>query len=700
MSTLTALKEEMKNKPSGLFCPDVFRCKGYKNSNSSDPSEIRADGIAALFTLPEPFIYKNDLIAGSIVPYFVNPTEEDAENIKKYMAKYPERGFHRNGDHFAPDYYTAVKLGIPGLIGRIEASRSVHKTEEKKAAFLMSMKKTLIALSDKLASYADKADSLKDEPGYDNERLDMIAHNCRALTKSAPQTFMQGLQLLWMLHNCFVSEGRYAMALGRIDRYLYPLYQKDIASGLIDDGKATELLANTFLKICERRYTGGDDVVNICIGGVDEEGKCSVNGLSLCVLHAVRDVNMPGPNLSARITPDCPDSFLDECLKVIGTGLGYPALMNDTVNMAALASKGYDIKDVRDYCMVGCIENFIAGKQPAWVDGRFDPICYLEDIIVSNDAKTLDSIADMDEFISVYEKKLSDGVYDYVKRVNAASFVPDPENHTSPFMSCFCDCCIDRGLDINMGGAKYPSVHGAVLMGIGTVSDSLSAIEKTVYDEKAVKLSDIAAAIRDNFEGHEELREMLLSAPKYGNNDTYADKYAVWYTKTLSDMFDEYRTNDGGAIYTAMAANVSNIYAGQGLMATPDGRLAGKPLSDAASPTYGCDTRGVTSTLLSLSKPDYTRCACGTVVNQKFSPSAFKDGKREKLLKLIRVYFARGGQEIQINSTSREVLLDAMEHPEKYQSLVVRVSGFSAIYITLGREVQEDILSRTQHEEV
>ena len=343
-----------------------------------------------------------------------------------------------------------------------------------------------------------------------------------------------------MIHTCFVSEGRYAMALGRIDRYLYPLYEKDIKSGLIDDGYATELLSNAFLKICEKRYTGGDDVVNICIGGVDEEGKCSVNGLSYCVLHAVRDVNMPGPNLSARITRDCPDMFLDECLKVIGTGLGYPASMNDEVNMAALMRKGYDIKDVRNYCMVGCIENFITGKQPPWVDGRFDPICFLEDILINNDAETLDGISSMDDFMKIYDAKLAVGARNYAKAVNAASYVSDPENRTSPFLSCFCDCCIERGLDINMGGAKYPSVHGAVLMGIGTVSDCLYAIEKTVFTDRSATLSMLAEALKRNFEGYEELRELVRSAPKYGNNDEFADKYAVWYTKTLSDMFDQY----------------------------------------------------------------------------------------------------------------------------------------------------------------
>ena len=700
MTKLNGLKAEMKIKPEGVLCPDFFRCGGYKRSASTDNPAVRADGISAVFTDASPYIYKNDLIVGSIRPYFVDLSGEDRQIVSEYMTKYPERGFFANGDHFAPDYFTAVELGIPGLIRNIELSEQKHKDEGSKVIFLQSMKKTLVALSNKLLKYAEHAKSLIGVDGYDDTVLNKIAENCTALTKTAPQSFEQGLQLVWMIHSCFVTEGRYAMALGRIDRYLYPLYDKDIKSGLIDDVYATELLSNTFLKICERRYTGGDDVVNICIGGVDEEGKCAVNGLSYCVLHAVRDVNLPGPNLSARITHDCPDEFLDECLKVIGTGLGYPALMNDEVNMAALSAKGYDIKDVRNYCMVGCIENFIAGKQPPWVDNRFDPICFLEDILLKNDAQTLDNISSMDEFMKIYEDKLAVGAREYVKAVNALAYVTDPENRTSPFLSCFCDCCIERGLDINMGGAKYPSVHGAVLMGIGTVSDCLASIEKTVFIDKTVTLSYLAEALKHDFEGYEELRELVKAVPKYGNNDEFADKYAVWYTKTLSDMFDQYKTNDGGPIYTAMAANISNIHAGRTLQATPDGRLAGKPLSDAASPTYGCDTRGVTSTLLSVSKPDYTRCACGTVVNQKFSPSAFEDGKREKLLSLIRVYFKRGGQEIQINSTSREVLIDAMEHPEKYPSLVVRVSGFSAIYVTLAREVQEDILSRTQQQPV
>lgn len=233
-------------------------------------------------------------------------------------------------------------------------------------------------------------------------------------------------------------------------------------------------------------------------------------------------------------------------------------------------------------------------------------------------------------------------------------------------------------------------------MGVGTTSDSLAAIEKVVFIDKEATLTELRDALNANFEGYEELQKKLLAAPKYGNNNDFVDKYAVWFLDYLSALFRPQRTRDGGYFYVAMAANVANIYAGLVINATPDGRKAGEPLSDAASPTYGRDTGGATVTINSVTKPDYTKAACGTVVNQKFSPSMFEDGKREKLIALFKTYFKKGGQEVQINATSREVLKDAMDHPENYQNLVVRVSGFSAFYVTLDRCVQQDILERTQ----
>ena len=709
MRSTEQLKKEMLVPPQGEFCPECFRSKGYLACNADTPPEIRAEGIAALFSEPAPFIYRNDLIVGSFRSLYGTFSDEEKARAKEAMARYPERNFFQNCDHYAPDYESAVELGIGGLLDKIAASERAHAADAEALQMLNAMRMTLHALQRRILAHAEHARALVGSEGYDPARLAAIAENCEAIVEAAPATFAQGLQLVWMLHTCFLYEGRYAMALGRLDQYLYPLYRRGIEEGTLTQEEAVELLENALVKICERRFVyGGDDVVNICVGGVDADGKCAVNDLSYCIVWAVKNINMPGPNLSARITPDTPDEFLDECLKSIGTGLGYPALMNDTVNMEALRRFGYDEADIRNYSMVGCIENFITGKQPPWSDGRFDTPRYIEYVMFggkSHDGTDngitplpLSEITSMDIFMEEVEAQIAAGVKTYVEQFLKANVHPTPWDSTSPFLSVFCRDCIERGKDVNNGGSHYPSVHGVGLMGIGTMSDSLAAVEKVVFCDGDATLSELAEAMKCNFVGYEALREKLIAAPKYGNNDDFVDKYAVWFVDYLGDLFDGYRTPDGGGIYTAISANVNNIDAGHLIGATPDGRLAGEPLSDAASPTYGRDTRGATSTILSVSKPNYTRCACGTVLNQKYSPAMFEDGKREKLLQLIKVYFAKGGQEIQINATSTDVLRDAMEHPENYQSLVVRVSGFSALYVTLHREVQDDILRRTQQD--
>ena len=708
MKTAQKLKCEYAQTPSGSFARNYFKYLGFRRDLTAPPAMANANAIEALFTLPEPYIYKNDLIVGSIRPLWSEVDRTELDYANRIVVSFGVRGFLHNVDHFAPNYRKTTKLGIMGLVGEIDKSCANH-TEPDRLEYLSAMKQTLLAQRAMILHYAEKADSLRGEDGYIPERLDEIAARCRRIANGAPESFADALQLVWFCHLAFVMEGRYAMALGRIDQYLYPFYRDDIAAGRITSDEAEELLENTFMKIYEHHaLLGGDDVVNICIGGMNKDGECETNELSYLVLRAVGACQVPGPNLSTRITPNTPDDFLDECLGVIGTGLGYPALMNDEVNLAALKRCGYKDEDVYDYCMVGCIENFITGKQPPWSDGRYDTPRFFEFLFnrgrginhpsVGIDTGDVSEINSMDEFMRRYEEQLKYGAEEYMMFFNNENTRFNPKLYVQPFLSCFCDDCIGRGLDINMGGATYPSVHGVALMGVGTVCDSLAAIEKVVFCDHEATLSEIGDALRGNFEGYETLREKLLAAPKYGNNDLFVDKYAVWFVDYLYSIFENYRTYDGGRIYIAMAANTSNIWAGRQISATPDGRLAGEPLSDAASPTYGRDKHGVTEVINSVTHPDYTKVACGTVLNQKFTPSAFEGANRVKLRALLRVYFKKGGQEMQINSTSREVLLDAMEHPENYQSLVVRVSGFSAFYVTLDRSVQLDILARTQQE--
>lgn len=700
MKLFEHLNSELKQK-EGIYAPYYFRYLGYRENLSADYSSLRANGIYSLFTTPKPVILKSEWIAGNQLSLFCEENELVLNYAKNIVSRFSERGFSTNKDHYAPDYEHILHVGLPGMIDEIDASLQVHRNDPNKVVTLSAMKKTLCGFSEMIQKYMRQADALADSPDFDPQRLRFIADNCRAIVNGSPKTFGQALQLVWFCHTAFLMEGRYAMAFGRMDQYLYRFYKTDIDQGILTDEMVIELLENVFIRL-------QDDVVNICIGGQNTQGECEVNPLSRCILRAVRNCNVPGPNLSLRYTQNTPDDFLDECLETIGTGLGYPAIMNDDVNIAALKKYGYAEEDVCNYSMVGCIENFITGKQPPWSDGRFDTPRFFDYVFNNGVSITngsvglnlcnLDEITSMSDFMTIFEKQLAFGVDEYVFNFNAKNDSINQKFFAEPFLSCFCRDCIGRGLDINCGGSIYPSVHGAALMGIGTVCDSLAAIEKLVFADRTTTLSELRDAMNANFEGYGELRQKLLEAPKYGNNDPFVDKYAVWFIDYLGSLFEKKKTRDGGGIYIAAAANVSNIHAGRIINATPDGRLRGEPLSDAASPTYGRDTRGATSTVNSVSKPDYTKVACGSVVNQKFSPSMFTPEKRKKLMALIKTYFKKGGQELQINATLRETLIDAIEHPEKYQNLVVRVSGFSAFYVTLEKDVQLDILNRTQQE--
>ena len=708
--TRSLMNEFESFRPEGVYAQSYFKAIGLRKHPDAPMSLRRAEAVVSELTEPKAWIYPSDVIAGSWRPLVEILPEDEFQEARSFVRDLPERDFTTHADHYAPDYRMITTLGIPGMLNFIDLSMQAHGKEPDRLRFLSEMKIAFSGFRSFVQGYAEKAESLKGSKGYNDERLSFIADNCKAIVERAPETFAEALQLVWFCHLAFCYEGRYAMALGRMDQYLYPFFAKDIERGTLTEEKATELLENAFAKIHERPvlFHGGDDVVNICIGGTSPDGSCDVNRLSYCVLHAVKNCNVPGPNLSARITHHTPDDFLDECLQSIGTGLGYPALMNDEVNLAALGRYGYEPEDLYNYCMVGCIENFITGKQPPWNDGRFDTPRYFEYLfnrgkgirIVEEsgiDTGDVSEISSMDELMRRYEQQIAYGAKKYVESFNRKHTLPHPEDLTSPFLSCFARECIERGLDINMGGTKYPSVHGACMMGIGTVCDSLAAIEKVVFVDHEATLQEIGDAMRCNFEGMEDLRAKLLAAPKYGNNDPFVDKYAEWFVRFSISCFDQYRTYDGGYYYTAMAANTANIYSGKGTSATPDGRLAMEPISDAASPTYGRDVNGPTATVLSLSVPNYCVVACGSVVNQKFMPSMFTDENRKKLAALIRVYFKRGGQEMQINSVSPDVLRAAMITPEEYENLIVRVSGFSAYYTQLNRDTQNDILNRTEH---
>lgn len=706
MERLDLLKNEFKsvNKKYLPNICDYMMYLGYRERYLSDSLTAKAYATAKLFTEHEKYIYENDLIVGSIRGKFSDKyTQGQLIHASKIAGSFGKNYFWTNADHFAADFETPLEIGVGGMIEKIKKSMDEHKNDKKKRIFLNAALITMKGFSKMIVQYGEAA--YKKAKMTNDPELFEAAKICAKIALDKPSGFREALQLVWFIHISFLYENRYAMALGRMDRYLYPFYKKEN----ISRKRALELVENTLYKIHESSiYTGADDVVNIAVGGVKQDGKNAVNELTYVICEAVKNCAVPGPNLSARISEKNPDKFLDECLKVIGTGIGYPALMNDEVNIAALLGYGYRLEDCREYCMVGCIENFIQGKQPPWSDSRYNSPKFI-DITLNNGVDTMSKIETgiktgdiskfdtMEKFLDALKKQMEFGLLEHMKIFNNEAGRYDKLMYSQPYLSCYCRDCIGRGLDIRDFGALYPSVHSPCCMGIGTFADSLAAIEKTVYKDKILTLKQLRGILAVDFKGHEDIRAILKKAPKYGNGDDAVDKYAKWFVDTHYEIYSKHKTYDGGGVYVAIASNTANIPAGTEVAATPDGRRRGEPLSDASSPSHGMDKNGLTAVILSCSKPDFTKSACGTVLNLKFGGNMLGDETRSKILSLVRVYFKRGGQEMQINCVSKKDLEMAMEDPEKYKDLVVRVSGFSAYYADLDKAVQKDILERTEY---
>lgn len=722
MADLEALKREVNNPDVEKIksIGDILYYRGYREHYRDSAVISRAYALANVFTEHKKHIYENDLILGSVVGRHLPEgafSQAEADYAKKIVQSYGRVSFQGGVDHYTPDFETFLELGVGGVLEKIERSLERYQGEKEKTEFLTAAKISMSAFSDMILSYAEAAEK-KAEASENREQLQKAAAVCRKVATQKPETFYEALQLVWMIHLSFLYEQRYAMALGRMDQYLYPFYEQDIRTGILDDEKAVELLSFMLYKIDERRlipeepgYVGGSDVVNICIGGLKRDGSDATNQLSGLLIEAVRRCNISGPNLTARMHQNTPDWFWDACLSLIATGLGYPALTNDEATVPALAECGYPIADCRDYSMVGCLEAFMSGKQPPWSDGRYNTpkyvelainngICMQTGVAIGPATGRAEEMHSMQDFMDALVKQMEFGVYEQFRIYENENRRYHPMQYAQPYLSCYCRDCIERGRDINDGGAVYPTVYGLGCMGIATVADSLAAIEKLVFCDGTLTLSQLRDILICNFEGYEDIRRKLLEAPKYGNDDDFVDKYAVWYLDIHAELFRPLRTKDGGRVYIAIASNTNNIPAGLEVAATPDGRKNREPLSDAASPMRNMDRSGLTSTILSTSKPDFKKVACGSVMNQKFTSELLMNPeKREKVKALLKVYFQRGGQEIQINTVSKKTLLDAKKHPEKYQNLVVRVSGFSAFYHKLSEEVKEDILQRTEKNE-
>ena len=672
-------------KPKRYDLRRLWRADAYRKFSTEPEPIIRAEAFASVLHQAPLYIYPGDLFAGSRVGFVTDDlpdglSEDEYAAASRLCETKGQRNFTAGFDHTLADYSHLLETGIAGLVDECAESIATHNNGET-VICLQAMAIALNALSNFAKRYATILESSGE---IETARI------LRKISEHPPETFREALQLVWLTHIAFISEGRYAMALGRIDQYLLPFYQRDIKNGVRRD-EILEMACNIWAKIEEL-----GEVTNICIGGLTPDGADATNELSYIFLDATRLVQSPHTNLSARFHDGSPDEFHRACFECIRTGVGFPAIFNDHVLIEGLVEIGIPLDVARDYCLVGCIETMLPGRQPAWSDSRFNtPLSFLKSL--NRFLKTTD--LSFETLKNMVRDDLAADIKSHTDQINNVICRYPVSQFHDPFLSALTAGCIAKGKDINDGGADFERLHGIAIMGLATIADSMAAVRKIVIEERAISPDDLKVALETDFNNSEPLRQWLLNhAPKYGNGDPYVDEIAAWFVDAACEECLRHRIPGGGRYVACMAANTQNISAGKEVAATPDGRRAFTPLSDAASPYFGRDMLGPTAFLQSVAAPNYRHSLGGTVINMKFEPSLFDGDDGWKKFGAITRYFVRERiQELQFNVTGNEILIAARKTPADYRNLVVRVSGFSAYYTSLEPEVQDDIIRRRAH---
>jgi pyruvate formate-lyase/glycerol dehydratase family glycyl radical enzyme len=550
--------------------------------------------------------------------------------------------------------------------------------------------------------------------------LELIAENCEWISSKPPSTFHQALQLVWLTHVANDLEAPTGGApLGRLDQYTFPLYQADISEGRITRQGAAELLGCLWVKLSEtenilsvhdKQIGSASNLQDVTIGGVTRDGRDATNDLTFLILEVIRQLKLTQPPVYFRYHPSMSEEVLLKAIEANRDhGGGIPCFMNDGPTLLKLTDRGLPLTDARDWVCAGCIAilepsgstgdpgymfNKIKAFELALNDG-IEPRSGLRLGVATGDPRDFTSFEELyDAFIAQVEYLV--GVYIDAWRLTQQV---RREVYSIPFGSILLDDCIAKGKGILQGGMKYPWLKGDYAdVGHQNVADGLTALRHLVFERQVLSMDEVLTALKDDFEGHEEVRRLLLAAPKYGNDDDYADEM---FNRVTNDTMRIMAQPDlyGKPMYIIRGGASQHYWAGNTLAALPDGRKAWEPTADGnLSPVQGADTHGPTAVLLSATKTNHTEYAMTTVLNMKVMPSLLqsKNGMRN-LLSLIRTYFERGGWHIQFNMIDPEVLLEAKADPQKHRELVVRVAGYSAYFIELSPKIQDEIIGRTLH---
>ena len=658
----------------------------------------------------------------------------DKELTSRYIVN--ETASFRSSLQWVHDYEIVLKKGFKGIkedalekLSHLDEYSPIDYTEKR--PFLEATIITCNAIILWANRHADLAEQLAaEEPDTVRKaELEKIAETCRYVPENPPRTFYEAMQSQWFTQMFSRIEQKTGTIIsnGRMDQYLYPFYKKDIEDGIITDDEVQELFECMWVAMAQfidlyLSDTGGafnEGYAHweaVTIGGQTKEGLDATNELTYILLKSKREFPLNYPDLAARIHTRSPKRYLYEVAETIKAGEGFPKLINDEDVIPLLLSKGANFEEAYDYSVSGCAEcrmpnrdtytspnayiNFAAALEMVVYNGR---MLKYGDELLGLETGEFTEFKSFDELLDAFLKQQRNFIkHAFIQQREIIRL--RAEHFASPLGSALHKLCREQYIDIHQ-----PKIEGGIdlgyfeYMGFATVIDSLAAIKKTVFEDKVLKLAQIKEALEHNFQGYEAIRQILLNSPSYGNDDPYTDEIGKLLDKEAQDFTRKYSKELGVHMDLRLVPFTSHVPFGKVVSATPNGRLANTPLSDGSSASQGADISGPTAVLLSnyaTKNFNYNEHA-GRLINVKLSPACVKGEEgTEKLVQFIEAWRDLKLWHIQFNVLNTETMRAAQKNPEAYRNLLVRIAGYSAYFTELTKDLQDDLISRTEHEAV
>jgi formate C-acetyltransferase len=627
--------------------------------------------------------------------------------------------------HLVPDYPLVLRIGWKGIQRKADAVL----TDPSSTAAQRDLARAISICADAVRMFADRYEDeayrladAETDPTRQAE-LRAIARISAKVPWLPPETFPEALQALWTTHMLLMAAESYpgpGVSPGRVDQYLYPYFKADLESGRLTREQAKEWLECWWIKhnyaYDYQGWVGTNQGINssfgqlITLAGMDAHGSDASNDLTYLMLDVIEEINLLEPKPNIRIHARTPERLLQRMVEMLSRAQGSPFLINFDENaMAGLRWQGLPEDRLWDYAPVGCLENTLAGDdRSGTVDVNLNLAKAVE--LALNDGRDMQTgkpigprtgdpihFPDFPQFLAAFETQLR-FLVQWIIRVNNLADAGRARWEPVPYLSALVGGCLESGKDANAGGAhhNYLTIEGIAL---ATAADSIAAIKKLVYEAKRISMSELLDALKANFEGHESLRQTLLNkAPKYGNDDPYADDLARDISRVWTEEAFEHESPTGKQYRGGyLSWNYWIAYAPT-TAATPDGRQRGQYLSNAVCPVNGADRKGPTSVIKSVGHLDLETAPNGASHTMSFSPAMLRDPEQQqKLMALLRAYGKAGGTALQINVIDANTLRAAQKHPAEYRNLLVRVTGYNAYFVGIGKEIQDEIIARESH---